>query len=148
METALRLEVIEMDRILKDANILSVARSLTLYSTSGMNRAINLYQTLIQDRSVNAKGIFACYGKVETLERAVGWALVTWESDAMYFKGEQAGHACIQVYVAEEYRRQGIGTRLIKKATELAQDNIFNVYASDNPNFFAPFMAQTNFQRV
>lgn len=146
METEIHLEVIEMDRILKDPNILALARNLTLHSDSGMNRALNLYQVLSQTRSVKAKGIFAYYGT--SLAKAVGWILVTQECDAMYFSGQQIGTACIQVYVAEEYRRQHIGTKLINKATEIINAESFCVYAGDNLNFFAPFMALTNFQRV
>lgn len=137
----LYIRAVEMDVILRNANLLSTVRRLTIDSGSGMNMALNYYQTLIQSRSVNAHGVLGYHGSL-----AIGWALVTRESDRFSFK-ERAGHACIQVYVLPTFRRKGVGCALVKSATELYEDT-FNVYHWSNPEFFSLFMGEKNFKSV
>lgn len=135
-------KIIEMDIILKDPNLLAVARSLTIHSSSGMNSALNYFQGIIQSRPVRAHGIFAYEDGV-----AVGWTLFTQESDQMCFVARE-GHTCAQVYVKPAYRLKGIGKKLIRMAEELSKDSVLNVYAHDNMSFFGRFIQQNNFKAI
>jgi GNAT superfamily N-acetyltransferase len=136
------LRVYEMDVILRNELLLSTARRLTLYSTSGMNIALNRYQAEGTGRSLKAKGLFAYKGEV-----AVGWCLLTQEGDGMDFSPAD-GFACVQIYVDPDYRRQGIGATLLKEATALAHGHIIKCYHWSNPSFFNPFIQQGNFQSL
>ncbi len=133
------IQVIEMDDIVDNPDLMAITRSLTLGGFSGMNQALDFYTRIRHERSIKAKGIYACVNDLK-----VGWALFTYESDAYNFLNKD-GHACVQIYVSWKYRRRGIGAKLIRKAEELAKDSVLCVYSYNNPQFFAPFMAQPNF---
>ena len=138
----LSLKNFEMDLILKTTYLYTIARSLTISPGSGMNRALDYYQVLLPTRSINARGFFAFYD-----ELAIGWALLTYESDEMCFQ-PKPGHACVQVFVRHDYRRNGIGGTLVRMAEQAkAADTIINVYLYDEPDFFRPFLTN-NFQSV
>lgn len=141
------LKVVEMEKILKDADLHMRTRALTLGAHSGMNKALDYYQKLIKERPVRAKGIYAYYHPFACAELAVGWALLTHESDNMCFYAND-GNACVQVFVEDDYRRHGVGTALLKKAAELSQDTLLRVYEWSNYSFFAPFMQKHNFKSV
>jgi|SRR5208282_1112618 len=137
----LSIKSVEMDDILRDADLLTVIRRLTLGGESGMNRALNYYQVLRATRPIRAHGILAYYNG-----EPIGWALVTRESDQYSFL-EKDGHACVQVYVDYPFRRNGVGCSLIKTARELYQDTL-HVYDWSNPKFFSLFMDEKNFKSV
>lgn len=142
-ENHLSFKTFEMDLILKTPHLHETARSLTIHGYSGMNRAMNYYLTLLQTRPVNARGLFAFYDEVP-----IGWALLTYEGDDMCFQ-PKPGHACVQVYVREDYRRNGVGGKLMRMAEQAkAADIVINVYLHDEPDFFAPFILINNFQSV
>lgn len=153
-------KTVEMDRLLKDPNLLAAARNMTLHSYSGMNSALNYYQAIIQGRSVRAYAIFAYDDGGEEyisltgitrkfVERGgpIGWALVSKESDNLCFTAKE-GHACAQVYVEPSYRLKGIGRQLIKLAEQVSKDDIISVYAHNNVGFFQSFMTQSNFRAI
>ena len=135
------LRTFDMDQILRTEMLLSAARRLTLYSTSGMNIALNQFSNKLNaGQSINAKGIFAF-----DAEWACGWCLLTKEADGMDFCPAE-GYSCVQIYVAEEYRRKGIGTILLKEATSQSTGQIIQCYGWDNPKFFEPFIKENNFK--
>jgi ribosomal protein S18 acetylase RimI-like enzyme len=140
------LHTYDMDVILRNETLLATARSLTLYSTSGMNIALNRFQTMTAvpaaNVSIKAKGIFAYKG-----ELAVGWCLLTQEGDGMDFCPEE-GYSCVQIYVAENCRRQGIGTAMLNEAIRISSGQIIKCYQWGEPQFFDPFIKQNNFQSV
>ena len=140
-DALLSFKSVEMNVILKDANLLAVTRNLTICAGSGMNTALDYYQTLVNDRKINAQGVYTYYDGV-----AIGWALVTRENDRLYFYPRE-GYACIQIYVEPKFRRNGIGAGLLKTATQMSND-IFNVYSWDNPAFFAAFLEEKNFKSL
>jgi GNAT superfamily N-acetyltransferase len=137
----LSIKSVEMDDVLKDADLLATVRRLTLGGNSGMNVALDYYLILKTTRSVRAHAIIAYHD-----DEAIGWALLTRESDKHSFQ-ERIGHACIQVYVARPYRRNGVGCSLLKTATELYEDTI-HVYEWSEPKFFSLFMGEKNFKSV
>lgn len=57
------LRTYEMEDILRTELLLLTARHLTLYSTSGMNIALNRFQALLEGGNpIKAKGIFCIRG--------------------------------------------------------------------------------------
>lgn len=139
----LRLKTIEMDDIVSDNELLSVARYLTIFPSSGMNKALDYYRELHKERSVNALGIFAYH-----MAMPIGWALFTYESDAYSFDPVE-GQACAQIFVQPEYRRQGVGSELIKLVGKMAQPDIVKVYDYENYSFFRPLInAFSHFQSM
>lgn len=135
----LAISTIEMDQILTDSDLEVHCRRLSHGGSSGMNNALNHYHTIkrTEGRSINAKGIFAKY-----LGEYVGWALWTRETDNYSFK-PTPGQVAFQVYVAINYRRKGVGTRLFQAAQAIIQpDELLHVYYHSNPNFFQPFKEQ------
>lgn len=103
-----------------------------------MNRALDHYHEIrrTENRPVNAKGIFAKY-----MGKYIGWALWTRERDNYSFVPSR-GQVAFQIYVAQEYRRKGVGTMLFQAAQKLVgADEMLRVYYCSNPNFFQPFKA-------
>jgi len=139
MDFLVRFRVVEMDQILKDTDLLTTCRRLSHgYASSGMNRALTLYQSMAdRGQSVDARGVFAKYGS-----QYIGWLLFTRLADDFYYT-PKPNHACAQIYVHESYRRKGVGTRLLKVAKKLTtpQEKLV-VYAHSNPEFFVPLMNQ------
>ena len=142
-ERRLSFKTFEMDLILQTPHLHNMARSLTIHEYSGMNRAMNHYQSLLGTRPIDAKGIFAFYDEIH-----IGWVLLTYEKDDMSFR-PKPGHACVQVYVRPDYRRNGVGAKLLRMAEQIKTANtVINVYLHDEPDFFAPFILTNNFQSV
>lgn len=136
------LHTYEMDEIIRNDLLCSTARRLTLYRTSGMNIALDCYKAESEGRSINAKGIFAFKGEV-----AVGWCLLTHEGDGMSFSPKE-GYSCVQIFVDPDYRRQGIGSALLREAAVVAQGTIISCYGWSNEGFFKPFIQQGKFQSL
>lgn len=133
----LRFQIHEMDDILTTPFLLESARRLTLHPRSGMNGALNTYQYVSQSRScsIDALGIFAYY-----LDQPIGWALFTYESDGTSFHPDNKETCCGQVFVQPEYRRKGIGKRLLSMAARLAVPDTMVVYAWEDLKFFNPIL--------
>jgi GNAT superfamily N-acetyltransferase len=137
---AVRLRAIEMDEIIRSPELLKVARQLTISPDSGMNEALNHYIG-IEDRSIDAFGIFAYH-----LEKPIGWALFTYESDNFDFTPEP-GYVCAHVYVKPIHRRRGVGTQLIGMCEKLAQPDILCVYEWSAREFFKPLIKPDSYIR-
>lgn len=134
----LKINIIDMDDILRNPHLVTMCRALSLGGSSGMNKCLDGYMKLLKKRSVDACGIFAHY-----LDISVGWCMYTYEDDHVYFKpkeGETASH----VYVHEQWRRLGIGTRLIQVAARMAAPDVLRVYEHNNYGFFRPMIQRTN----
>src|ERR1700686_1035076 len=135
-EIYFKLKIIEMDDIVRDPILLAAARKLTIGPPSGMNSALDYFIELSKTRSVDALGIFAYY-----MQQPIGWSLFSYESDRYMFASRE-GNACAQVYVAHEYRRHGVGSRLLKQVAKIAHPDTVNVYRWSNIEFFDPIMQQ------
>jgi len=145
MKTAsnVKLKIIEMDEIVSTPSLLATARRLTLSPSSGMNNALDYYRELYKQRSVDALGIFAYHQ-----QKAVGWALFTFEDDRFDFTAKD-GHICSHIFVDPDYRRIGIGSKLMNKVAQMATPDTINVYAWSNRGFFYPLMEQhTHFEEL
>lgn len=137
MKPEFKLKVFEMDDVLRTPELLKTVRRLTICSTSGMNHALDRYEIEMNSRKIEAKAIIAYqyFPYVETF--GVGWALYARDpvTDVYRFKPEKDS-ICFQIFVDKLYRRRGIGSRLMRKAVELAGENKLKVYEWDAPEFF------------
>jgi len=126
------LEIHEMNKIIRDPFLMATCRRLSHGGGSGMNQALDHYQTL--DRSIDARGIFA-----NLSDKYIGWALCTRETDIYYYK-PVPGTAAFQIYVDPTYRRKGIGRMLLRKAKSLVPNEDLLVYGNDGHYFFGALM--------
>lgn len=138
----IHIEVVEMDKILRAPNLLATCRQLSHGGSSGMNQALDHYQTLTHARPVQAKGIFASHQA-----RFVGWALLTHETDVYYYK-PTPNCVCFQVYVEGQFRRNGIGSRLLRAAKSLVPNEDLLVYGETGHYFFGSHMREGTCQSV
>lgn len=142
MMTELSLRVHEMDEVIKDDVFVARLRQLSLGGYSGMNLALNAF-IQNKERHIDAKAIMAHATPLlveANLPNARGWALWTKdESTDRYRKNEGI---IFQVFVDYNYRRQGIASKLLKKAAELSGDERVHVYWHDAPTFFQQHVDQ------
>lgn len=137
------LRTYEMEEILRNEELRKAARRLTLDPYSGMNVALNLFQSKLDAGcSIDAKGIFAFKG-----EWAVGWCLLTREGDGKSFAPKD-GFACVQIFVDPDFRREGIGSTMLKEVTAIYPGATINCYGWCNTLFFDSFIKQGNFQSL
>ena len=135
----LKIEIREMDDVIRFPELMRTCRSLTISRYSGMNWALDCFECIAQNRSIDALGLFASYqGEV------VAWLLFGYEYDGSLFRSTH-GEAFSQVYVRPDYRRLGIGSRLQRMAAKLAEPDTVKVYndSENNAEFFRQMM-QTN----
>jgi len=134
----LKINIIDMDDILRNQHLVTMCRALSLGGGSGMNACLDKYAALLETRSVDACGIFAHY-----LDISVGWCLYTHEDDQVSFRPKE-GEAASHVYVHEQWRRLGIGGRLIQVAQRMASPDVLRVYEHNNYPFFRPLIQRMN----
>lgn len=134
----LKIEIVEMDDIIRSPELMRTCRRLTLNPYSGMNQALNRF-IYISSRSIDALGLFANY-----VGETVAWLLFGYEDDNNYFHSPH-GKAFSHVFVRPDYRRLGIGSRLQRMAAKLAEPDTIEVYndSENNVEFFRQMM-QTN----
>lgn len=134
--TNLSVKVHEMDDVLSNECLVTRLRQLSLGGFSGMNVALNAFQTHRVIRHIDAKAIVAYVSNdgEESLLNARGWAL--WSKDASNDAYRSKPGICFQVYVQPDYRHQGIASKLLKKAAEISSDEKVMVYWHDAPSFF------------
>ena len=146
-------DVVEIDDLVKNAELFATAKSLTLDSyNSGMNILLRYWmqKTLMSEaalkkpRHIDAKAIFISVinpwvgrkgSVIQVKRKIVGWCTVTRESDLKRFS-PKAGHASFQVFVNPDYRGLGYGTALLYKAMEVFSGDILDVYGEDREKFF------------
>jgi len=139
----LTLRTYEMEEVVCNELLLSTARRLSLGDDSGMNRALDRYiESAANALRIHAKGIFAYRGEI-----AVGWCLLTKEHDGLDFY-PQDGQACIHVFVDEAYRRQGVGSALLREAATVGVGYVLKCYYWGEPDFFEPFVKQNICQNL
>lgn len=130
----LKINIIDMDDIIRTPHLMNICRSLSLRGESGMNASLNEYTELIKERSVDACGIFTHY-----LDVPVAWLLYTYEDDCVCFRGSNK-EAASHIYVHSAWRRRGIGTRLIQLAARMAAPDTLRVYEHNESQFFRPLI--------
>lgn len=129
-----KMSIIEMDDILRTPYLMDTCRRLSLGPGYGMNRCLDRYSQIVQQRSVDATGVIAFYQNIP-----IGWLLYTYEHDCMSFIGYNGEAAC-HLYVDGAWRRLGIGTKLLHLAVRMADPDTLRVYAHENEAFFNPII--------
>ena len=117
---SLKIRTEEFNEVAEKPELLNRLRSLTLHPNSGLNYEMNHLLRDAKTRTVNAKVLLA-YRKREL----VGWALLSREKTDFTFARSFAGYtpdqgSMLQIFVNPDYRRQGIGSALVKAARKKA----------------------------
>ena len=115
LSNEIKIRTYTMNYALKNADLLSHLRRLTLHQFSGLNKELNNFQEIIKIRTVNAKAIIA-YNN----ETPIAWALLSKEASEFKFANGVAYNAgygvLFEVYVDIPFRRKGIASMLLKRA--------------------------------
>lgn len=114
------IRVEDYNDIVNKPELIKKLRKLTLNHFSGMNHELDSFEKITQVRKVECKIILA-YVKNEL----AGWALLSKEPSTYCFSKSLKGYdptygILFQIYVNYVYRRQGIGSELIKVAKRKA----------------------------
>lgn len=117
----LTIRVKSFNEISDDKELLKNLRKLTLNHFSGMNHELNSFEKIVKTREVKAKFILAYVN-----DDLVGWALLSRESSDYYFKKSRGGFSpsqgvLFEIFISYLYRRQGIGSEIIKVARRKAE---------------------------
>lgn len=117
---SLKIKTEEFDAVAKKPVLLKSLRKLTLHPGSGMNHELDHLTESAETRSVNAKVLLAYKNK-----KLVAWALLSREKSDFCFARHYHGYepsqgALFEVFVAHDYRKQGIGSALLKAARRKA----------------------------
>lgn len=115
----IKIRTYSMNFVLNEAHLLATLRRLTLHSRSGLNHELNNFQKIIKIRPVNAKAIV-----VYLDEKVIAWALLSKEASTFHFRNGteyNAGYGLLfEVYVAEDHRRKGVASQILKRAKLIA----------------------------
>jgi len=116
----LTIRVKTFNEIANDKDLLKKLRKLTLHHFSGMNHELNSFEKIAKIREVEAKIILAYVN-----DDLAGWALMSKESSDYYFKKSEGGFKpsqgiLFEIFISNDYRRQGIGSEIIKIARRKA----------------------------
>ena len=130
----LKINIIDMDDILRNPHLMSTCRALSKGDNHGMHICLEGYTKLLKERSVDACGIFAHY-----LDIPIGWLMFSYERDYVMFQSSENEAVC-QLYVHHDWRRLGIGTRLIHLASRMANPDTLRVYEHNEYDFFRPLI--------
>ena len=92
-------------------------KKLTLNHWSGMTYELNNFEKISKTRIVNARIII-----VEDNDKIIAWALLSKENSDFAFdkRYHPSTERLFQVYVSRDFRRQGIGSQLLKLARKKA----------------------------
>jgi GNAT superfamily N-acetyltransferase len=109
--------------VARQPELLKQLRKLTLYPMSGLNRELDHLVWLAKERPVKTQVLLAYRN-----QRLIAWALVSKEkSDFQFYNTGEAYDpsqgVLVEMYVNPEYRRQGIGTALMKVAKSQAKSD-------------------------
>lgn len=114
--TGLTVRVSDFNLVAQRPAVIKKLRTLTLNSTSGLNNEIDNLLNLVKRRPVDCKIIRAYLDS-----KLVGWAILSRENSDFNFPNTDNGFSSDQgvlfeVYVHPEYRRKGVGTKIIETA--------------------------------
>lgn len=120
----MKLKILDMNKVMRDVKILSMLRNMTLDGVSGMQATLDKYQDMIDCREkIRATAIIAYMWS-----SPVAWGLLSWEStDGQIVDYDSTLGVYFQIFVEEEYRRQGIGSKLIARARKIVGSERLNV---------------------
>jgi len=134
----LRLEVVPLLDCLANPIVHGYLRELTLHSRSGMNVFLNDFS---KTKPLTAKAILVYHQ-----DKIIAWGLLAYQVDGWQRIEFDVplNEPNIQIYVAKEYRRKGIGTAIYLKAQELNPGKKIGISSDtlERDMFFAHARAQ------
>jgi GNAT superfamily N-acetyltransferase len=128
---AINIRAIKFNDVVKRPSLLKRLRELTLEPYSGMNYELTRMTRDAKTRTVNAKVLLAYSGA-----KLVAWALLSNEETDFDFFNTWNGFSpsngtLFEVYVHPDYRRQGIGSELMKSAKRRVKSKPLNICRHD-----------------
>lgn len=131
----LKIEVLDFDNAVKNKEIMSSLRKLTLCKDSGMNHELDELTIRSRVRSVKAKTILA-----KNEDKIVGWALLSRENSTFVFTlgknyRPNVDGALFEIFVDPKFRRKGVGSSLLKTARKHAGPFSLCVAPHDNAGY-------------
>lgn len=136
----LTIRVEDYNLVADQPGFLQQLRKLTFFSMSGMNYELNNFERVRKSRPVDVKILTAYRGS-----QLVGWALMSREPSDYWFshmKGFHSGDGVLfEIFIDSKYRRQGIGSELIKVARRKANGTRLCICPHDeiSDKFFSNF---------
>jgi GNAT superfamily N-acetyltransferase len=106
---------------MREPELLKKLRKLTLYSYSGMNHELNTLESIYKIRPVKCEVVLAYHE-----DKLIGWCLLNKETSTYTFTNHsfRSGDGVLfEIFVDEKYRRQGVGTELIRTARRKTYGN-------------------------
>jgi GNAT superfamily N-acetyltransferase len=118
--SSLTIGALDFNLVARQPELLKQFRKLTLYPWSGMNQEIDHLLKKIGYRPVSAIALTASQDS-----RIVGWGLLSKEQSPFEFPTTGGYYypsdgTLFEIYVHPDYRRQGIGSELLKVARRKA----------------------------
>ena len=124
---SLIIRVQDFNLVAQNPALLKQLRKLTLSFASGLKKEIANLISLSKSRPVKAQALLAYYqDEIYQNPKLVGWALLSKEESAISFPHSgkpfySSDGYLFEVYIHYKYRRQGIGSKLLKIAKRKAQ---------------------------
>lgn len=130
VSNAIKIKVASFSTIVKKPSLIKKLRELTLYYKSGMNYELDSFMEILKTRAPKVKILTAYKGR-----KLVGWALVSKEPSDFYFPNRDGYQpdlgTLFQVFVDNDFRKQGIATNLLKVAQKIAKDDYLCICPHD-----------------
>lgn len=116
----LTIRALDFNLLPQHPELVKQLRKLTLHPHSGMNRELKALFKLMKERPVVAQVLLAYRNR-----KLVAWALLSRERSDMRFSNtwkhfEPTDGLLVEIFVSPAYRRQGIGSILMKVARRKA----------------------------
>jgi GNAT superfamily N-acetyltransferase len=112
---SVKLKIIDMNDAMENPKVLASLKELTLCGLSGMQLTLDRYEDiLVQGEEIRGKAIVAYSGAI-----LIAWGLLSWEPDDEVVDFDSSLGVYFQIFVDGNYRRQGIGTKLLARARKI-----------------------------
>jgi GNAT superfamily N-acetyltransferase len=117
---SLTIRALDFNLLPQHPELVKQLRKLTLHPYSGLNKELTLLFRLMESRPVQSQILLAYRN-----QKLVGWALLSKERSYMVFSNthshfEPEDGMLFEVFIHPDYRRQGIGSELMKVARRKA----------------------------
>lgn len=131
----LTIRVLDFNLVALQPDLIAKLRELTAAPHSGLNFELTRMLKDVETRQVNCKILLAYRWR-----ELVGWALLSKENTDYCFSSSVTGFKAedgqmFQVFIHPDYRRQGIGSELYKKAVKLLEGDVICVCPWDQKSY-------------
>jgi GNAT superfamily N-acetyltransferase len=122
-----------LDKVFDTPELYAKLIKLTFTGYSGMRTEMKWLKQLHQQRKINAKAIVAFDD-----QKPIAWALLSKENIGNPTYRFNKNSSLFEIYVKQSYRRQGIGSKILKRAKRTSLNNPIAVVPWDyvSQNFY------------